>query len=116
MAMDLELALRAMDGDRQLLEQLAIIFSEDAPRIASDFEAAVNRQSPKTARIAIHSLKGLAASFFDKQAVEDFSEMERFCADENWPALSDSPAPVHSRIASIILEMNELGLLTRSPK
>ena len=116
MAMDLELALGAMDNDRQLLEQLATIFSEDAPRIASDFETGVVRQNSKTARIAIHSLKGLAASFFDKQAVEEFAAFELFCVDENWLALSEAPSGVFSRIGSIILEMNESRLLLQSPK
>ncbi len=114
MAMDLELALRAMDGDQQLLEQLAIIFSEDAPRIASDFEGAVHRQNSKSARMAIHSLKGLASSFFDQRAVEEFASLERLCAEENWGALQDAPSDVSARVDEIIVDMLELGLLAKS--
>ena len=91
MAMDLELALRAMDYDRKLLEQLATIFSEDAPAIAMAFQKAVEAHDSKSARMAIHSLKGLVASFYDNQAVEKFSSIERSCAGEEWNALEDTP-------------------------
>ena len=114
--MDLELALRAMDDDRQLLEQLAVIFSEDAPRIASDFEGAIHRQNSKSARMAIHSLKGLAASFFDQQTVEDFTSLERLCVEENWMALREAPADAFSRVETMIADMVELELLAKSSK
>ncbi len=84
MAMDFNLALRAMDGDQKLLEQLATIFSEDAPAIASDFSQSIRDQDSKSARMAIHSLKGLAASFYDQLAVEKFAAIEQNCVDENW--------------------------------
>lgn len=116
MAMDLELALRAMDDDRQLLEQLAIIFSEDAPQIVSEFHTAIDQKDSKSARRAIHSLKGLTASFFDQQAVDDFAGLERFCSEENWSALADAPAGVAARVEAIILNMLDSGLISKASK
>lgn len=113
MTIDLMRALRAMDDDRQLLEQLAVIFSEDAPRMASEFEQAVSRQNSKSARVAIHSLKGLAASFFDHQAVEDFATFEQLCSEENWSNLVDAPEKVFSRIEAIVNDMVGQGLLPK---
>ncbi len=116
MAMDIELALRAMDDDRQLLEQLAVIFSEDAPRIASEFEHSVNLKNSKSARMAIHSLKGLVASFFDQEVVDEFASLERLCAEENWMALNDAPEEVFARVRAIIVDMLNVGLLVKSSK
>ncbi len=113
MAMDLELALRAMDDNQQLLEQLAVIFSEDAPCLLTEFQVAVSRQNSKSARMAIHSLKGLAASFYDQQAVDDFAVIEGFCVEENWSMLQDAPSQVVSRVGGIINEMFERGLVPR---
>lgn len=115
MAMDFALALRAMDGDQKLLEQLAIIFSEDAPVIAAEFGKSIGAQDSKSARMAIHSLKGLAASFFDKSAVEKFAAIEQCCVDENWRALEDSPGEVCSSIEALIADMHGLELLAKSP-
>jgi HPt (histidine-containing phosphotransfer) domain-containing protein len=116
MAMDLQLALRAMDGDRELLEQLATIFSEDAPRICSDFEVAVRRQNSQSARLAIHSLKGLAASFFDQQTVDSFSALERSCAVEDWELLANTPVQVLSRIEKLIGDFQKTGLIAKTPE
>ena len=114
--MDLELALRAMDDDRNLLEQLATIISEDAPALVTNFEEALGSQDSKSARLAIHSLKGLAASFFDKQAVENFSMIERSCLDENWEALKEATGQVRSKIQSLIADMHGFELLSQSSK
>lgn len=116
MAMDLKLALRAMDGDRKLLDQLAIIFSEDAPAIAMSFTQAVGRRDSKSARMAIHSLKGLVASFFDTQVVENFAAIERSCADENWNVLEETPELVRSKIDALIADMKEFELLSQTSK
>ena len=114
--MEIELALRAMDDDRNLLEQLAIIFSEDAPALVRNFEEALGRHDSKSARLAIHSLKGLAASFFDKQAVENFSAIEQSCLAENWEALEEAPGQVRLRIESLIVDMHGFELLSQSSK
>ncbi len=114
MAIDLELALRAMDGDRQLLEQLAIIFSEDAPRIAKEFEEALKRQDFASARMAVHSLKGLTASFYEPHSVKVFAEYESLCADENWSALHGAADLVTERIANLIDEMRKRELLHKA--
>jgi HPt (histidine-containing phosphotransfer) domain-containing protein len=114
MAIDLELALRAMDGDRELLEQLAVIFSEDTPRIALEFKEAIKRQDFASARMAIHSLKGLTASFYEPQSVEMFAQYESFCADKNWDAIQGAAAAVTERIAKLIDEMRALGLLQKT--
>lgn len=111
--MDLELALRAMDDDRKLLEQLAIIFSEDAPAIATDFDEAVRLQDSKSARLAVHSLRGLVASFYDTQAVEKFAAIEQSCVDEDWKVLEEAPGLVRSKIEALIADMHEFELLSR---
>ncbi len=114
MAMDLDLALRAMGGDRQLLEQLAQTVSEDSPRIALEFRESLLRQDFASARIAVHSLKGLMASFYEPRSVETFAKYERLCAEENWDALQGAADYVTQCIASLLNEMREQGLIDKS--
>ena len=56
--------LRALDGERELLSQLATMFVEDAPELLTTLEQAVAAGDCLIARRTVHSLKGLAATFY----------------------------------------------------
>jgi two-component system sensor histidine kinase/response regulator len=61
--MDLQTALEHLDGDAELLAEVAGIFLEDYPRFVADIQDAVaRRDAPALARHA-HGLKGSVANF-----------------------------------------------------
>ena len=63
-------ALAALDGERGLLRELASIYCEDMPSLFEGLERAVDANDCSEARRAVHSLKGLAATFYASLPVE----------------------------------------------
>ena len=80
---DVERALQALDGNKELLKDLAIIFVEDAPILLEQLKEALNDEHPMQARSAVHSLKGLIATFFANSSVEIAQRLEDSAAEGN---------------------------------
>lgn len=53
-------ALAALGGNEDLLKELGTMFCEDAPQVLGELEQAVAAGDLAAARLAAHSLKGLA--------------------------------------------------------
>ncbi len=73
---DVERTLRALDGNNELLRDLASMFVEDAPKLFEQLRSALSERQPMKARSAVHSLKGLAATFFAKTSVDLAQRLE----------------------------------------
>lgn len=80
MLIDEELSLRSLDGNKDLLIQLAQIFTEDAPVLLQNLQGALEQQDAAGARLAAHSLKGLVSTFYAKSSAEFAHQVEQFCA------------------------------------
>jgi HPt (histidine-containing phosphotransfer) domain-containing protein len=74
--MDESSALAGLDGSRELLEELAQIFVEDTPDLLQQLEQAIALDDAQEARRAVHSVKGLAATFFARPTVELAKQLE----------------------------------------
>ena len=73
---DHDRALKALDGDLELLKDLARMFVEDAPILLEKLRKAVNDNDPKQVRTIAHSLKGLIATYFSKTGVDIAQRLE----------------------------------------
>lgn len=69
-------ALERLGGDEQLFRELATYFREDSVVELSKIEQAIERQDWMAARMAAHSLKGLAANFSAATTTEAARETE----------------------------------------
>lgn len=69
-------ALAALDGQRELLKELAGMFIEDAPLVLEDLHKAVDAHDATVARRAVHTLKGLVATFFAKPTTQLAQQLE----------------------------------------
>ncbi len=78
---DEERALLALDGNRVLLLELASMFKEDVPQLLNDLKAAVANGSAVHTRSAVHSLKGLVATFYAQPALELANRLEDSAAN-----------------------------------
>lgn len=67
---DEERALLALDGNRNLLMELAKMFREDVPQILQDLKIAIGNENAVKTQSAVHSLKGLASTFYAQSTVE----------------------------------------------
>ncbi len=63
-------ALAALDGQTELLADLAMMFREDSLQLLQTLNQAIAEDDRLEARRAVHSLKGLASAFFAKQTVD----------------------------------------------
>ena len=72
-----EEALVRVEGDRQLLADMAELFLEDGPKLFSEVRAAVAQQDAKALERAAHALKSSAGNFSAHPAYEAALKLER---------------------------------------
>src|SRR5688500_2923408 len=60
---DFEVALVRLGGSVELLQQLVILYSEDAPQLLGELRDGAARGDLERLKRAAHTLKGLAANF-----------------------------------------------------
>ena len=63
LALNLETALSHVDGDRELLSELALMFIQDYPRLAQEAQSAAAQNDGVVLERAAHTLKGRLAFF-----------------------------------------------------
>ncbi len=80
-------ALEALNGDRQLLSELAVMFVEDAPNLLQELEAATERRDFETAARTIHSLRGLSSTFYAANIVDLASRLENDVKNASFDSL-----------------------------
>ncbi len=68
--LDLQGALKRLDGDRELLAELAQFFLEDSPGLLEKLRDGLRNGKARDVQRAAHSLKGLAANFGAREAVD----------------------------------------------
>ncbi|HVS37161.1 MAG TPA: Hpt domain-containing protein, partial [Gemmataceae bacterium] len=67
---DMEAALARLDGDRELLRDVAGLFVEDAPRLVTAVRSAVSARDARALQLSAHTLKGSASTFSARALVE----------------------------------------------
>ncbi|MCA9130059.1 MAG: Hpt domain-containing protein [Planctomycetales bacterium] len=104
-------ALAALDGQRELLQDLAVMFCEDSPQVLEELRLSVERENCVDARRAVHTLKGLASTFYAKPTVELAQQHEDAAAAGNLTDLAGGGVDMLARsIHALILELKKRGL------
>jgi two-component system, sensor histidine kinase and response regulator len=70
-------ALLRLDGDEELLRELARIFLSESPEILQRLRDAVERGDPKAVAIEAHSMKGSVSNFAVNDATEAALAIEK---------------------------------------
>ena len=73
---DLASALKEVDGDEELLREMAQLFLEDHPRLMATLREAATACDPERLCRAAHALKGAAANFAVREAVAAAQRLE----------------------------------------
>ena len=73
---DLASALKEVDGDEELLREMAQLFLEDHPRLMATLREAATACDPERLCRAAHALKGAAANFAAREAVAAAQRLE----------------------------------------
>ena len=107
---DEKAALEALNGDRQLLSELAIMFVEDAPAILEELQTAVDSQDQATAHRSIHSLRGLSSTFFAVEVVELAGRLEQDVKSQSLESLRNGGfIALKCSIESLVKKLKESG-------
>lgn len=113
--MDEEAALEALDGSRELLSQLATIFSEDVQQAMSQLEQAVATRDAPSARLAAHSIRGLASIFYAPMTIEVARRLEAEAAAGALQSLRDGGVcQLRECVQRLLVELEQRGLLGNS--
>jgi signal transduction histidine kinase/CheY-like chemotaxis protein len=102
-AFDLTAALDGVDGDRDLLRDLARVFLEDSPRLLSALREASAAGDAIRLRRAAHSLKGSVGNFGAAQAVAASLRLEGLAGSGDLVAA----APVVGEIEAFVAGLRE---------
>jgi two-component system, sensor histidine kinase and response regulator len=82
-AFDERAALAQLDGDAELLREVAEVFIDDLPERMSAVAGAVERRDAEGLRLAAHAIKGSVAYFGAPAAVEAALALERAGSTED---------------------------------
>ena len=74
---DLSEALARVDGDHELLAEMAELFLEESPRFISEIRTALEKDDTQTLTYAAHTLKGSVGNFAATEAAEAARQLEQ---------------------------------------
>ena len=75
--LDLELALSRVGGDKQLLQEIAVLFIEECPRAFAEIRESVAAGDAARLENAAHALKGSVSNFGARDAVAAAFRLEQ---------------------------------------
>ena len=75
--LDLQLALSRVGGDKQLLREIAVLFTEECPRAFAEIQEAVAGGDAAKLENAAHALKGSVSNFGARDAVAAAFRLEQ---------------------------------------
>lgn len=101
--MDAPSAMKRLGDDRELFNQIIVIFLEDCPELVQSARRALTASDSVGLRRAAHSLKGLTATLSAERAVAAAQHLEQIAASGDLSAASEPLEQLTCRLA----ELNE---------
>jgi HPt (histidine-containing phosphotransfer) domain-containing protein len=106
--LDVAQALERMEGDRELLEELAHLFTDEWPKSVAEMEAAFNKGDATLLERLAHGLKGAAANIGAKRLSAAALEMEKMSAARNLKSIPAQWEIVKKEAAALLEEFKTL--------
>ncbi|MBW3597066.1 MAG: response regulator, partial [Planctomycetes bacterium] len=106
--MDLDAALERMDGNYELLADMAGFFLEDAPELLDRIRDGIAGYAPEEVQRAAHSLKGLAANFNAQRTIETAKEIEYAAEAGDLPAAASRLPELERLVESLAQSLKSL--------
>ena len=98
---DLDDALEKVGGDREILEEILVVFSESYPDQLSELKNAIDNGDTQIVERAAHTLKGSVGTFSAKKALKTAFRLETMGREGN---LQEATA-VYSKLEQEIEEL-----------
>lgn len=103
-ALDLDVVLSHVDGDRQLLKELSAMFLEDCPNLLDEAKKSIQKADYESLERAAHTLSGRLAFFGLHKARERALELETTGRNKDSSHVLEAFAAIEDEMESILPE------------
>lgn len=108
-ALDAKTLLARVEGDTQLLSELAELFLNECPRMVEEIRQALAKHDSRALERAAHRFKGSAGNFSAKGTVEAALKLERIARSGNLEGAASAFLRLENEIARMIPALAALG-------
>lgn len=102
-------AIERLDGDFDLLCQMAAITAPDCPSVVADAQSDIDEGNCENASRSLHKLKGMLSTFDSDGVVLEIQEMLQLARRERLAELSIALDQNRRAIDDLIMEIRELS-------
>jgi two-component system sensor histidine kinase/response regulator len=106
--LDLQLALSRVGGDKELLQEIAVLFIEECPRAFAEIQEAVAAGDAAKLENAAHALKGSVANFGARDAVATAFRLEQMGRANDMSEAEAMQRKLESALAAVCAELAAL--------
>ncbi|AMV38421.1 response regulator [Planctomyces sp. SH-PL62] len=108
-AFDLAAALGRLDGDVELMRELAGLFLDECPRRMTEIHEAILHRDATGLKNAAHTLRGSVANFGAPEATEAAHRLEAAARDQGWADVGPAWAALEQAIERLTPALADLG-------
>lgn len=108
-ALNTEVALARLGGDRELLREIAALFIDDSDRMVGEIERALVARNAFALDRAAHTLKGCALNFGAQRVSEAARSLERIARSGDLSAASTVYETLRSELNQLLTELRGLA-------
>lgn len=98
---NLDSALEAVDGDRDLLCRMIELFMKQCPTLLQEIGVALDKADRLALQRAAHTLRGSVCNFGADRAYDAASRVERAGRAGDWPAAADARATLEKELEKL---------------
>jgi PAS domain S-box-containing protein len=106
--LDKTAVLKRVDGDRELLREVAGLFFEDTPKLLSDIRTAIARVDGRGLERAAHTLKSSVGNFGATGAVEAAAQLELMGRRGDFAHAEESASVLENEVAVLLSALDAL--------
>jgi PAS domain S-box-containing protein len=114
LSFDPGVALKRVDGDRDLLKEVATLFFEDTPRLMTEVRHAIQRGDGKALERSAHTLKGSVSNFGARTASEAAFSLEQMGRNGDFAKASEVFLQLERQVTLLIPAL-EAALKEKAP-
>jgi PAS domain S-box-containing protein len=100
-ALDLAVALERVDGDLELLKELAGLFLDECPRRMAEIRAAISQRNVLKLQQEAHTLKGSVGNFGAQETFEAARRLETVGRGQDWTGVEEAWAALEQAIGRL---------------
>jgi CheY-like chemotaxis protein len=104
-------ALARLDGNEDLLQELAVLFCEEGIRLMTDIREAIAQGETDALRRAAHTLKGSAGMFVAKPAVEAALRLEAMARDGDLSHIENACSSLEDAMSRLLPALRDVAKL-----